>query len=101
MEGEGNAAVLAEGRRWVVNASLRELAKEYDRRTEEYDRTVCTGPIKDNAIMPMHPGEYALIQANARRVLAEMIERAAAIGYSRAELFDAICENRYDGKGAL
>lgn len=79
--------------------TLQELAEEYHRRTEEYDRTVCTGPIKDGVILPRHPGEYCLIAANARFVLKEIMEKAAVSGHSRPEVFDAIRADRYSRRG--
>jgi hypothetical protein len=30
-----------------------ELAERYHRETEAYDRTVCTGPIRDGSVMPI------------------------------------------------
>lgn len=40
---------------------LCELAKRYHEVTEAYDRTVCTGPIRDGSILPANPDEMVLI----------------------------------------
>lgn len=51
---------------------LYELALEYYRRTEAYDRTVCTGPFVDGCIMPASYKEQALVSRNAISVLREL-----------------------------
>ena len=42
-----------------------ELAERYHRETEAYDRTVCSGPIRDGSVMPIGPHEMALVNRNA------------------------------------
>lgn len=52
------------------------LAEEYHRRTEEYDRTVCSGPIKDGSIRPATGHELMLVNRNAIAVKHELQDRA-------------------------
>jgi hypothetical protein len=74
---------------------LHTLAKEYHERTEAYDRTVCTGPIKDGSIQPVGVHELANICRHANLVRKELEERAArTLGLGPAALREAIC--RYD-----
>ena len=70
--------------------ALTALATEYHERTERFDRQVCTGPIRDGAIMPANGREAALINKNALTVLAELQQRAEAIGVSARDLQRAI-----------
>jgi hypothetical protein len=58
---------------------LRELALEYHQKCEEYDRLVCTGPIKNGSIAPIG-AEVGLICRNARKVLREISEKMAKEG---------------------
>lgn len=44
-------------------------AEKYVVETEAYDRTVCTGPIKDGSIMPATPHEHRLVNRNALRAM--------------------------------
>lgn len=55
---------------------LHELAVEYHQRTEAYDRTVCSGPIGRDGIMPATARETALVNRNALHVLKELTQRA-------------------------
>lgn len=72
------------------DAMLDELAVEYHERCERFDRVVCSGPVIDGAIMPATNRERHLIGRNAIAVRDEMLYRAAALGYSRALVVDAI-----------
>ena len=65
---------------------LFELAEEYHHRTEEYDRTVCTGPIKHGGILPSTGKEHALINRNAKAIMEEIVSRAEYIGFNRKEM---------------
>lgn len=73
---------------------LRELAFEYHERTEAYDRTVCTGPIKRGAIMPATHDEVALINQHALKVRKELGQKAESLGFTAKEWQTAItrCE---------
>lgn len=66
-------------------AALIDLAAEYHRRTEEYDRTVCTGPMGRDGIMPATTKELFLINRNARDVWHELVKKAVEQGFSRDE----------------
>ncbi|SES99813.1 hypothetical protein SAMN03159335_00737 [Burkholderia cepacia] len=69
---------------------LDELAVEYHKRCESYDRVVCSGPVIDGSILPATSRERHLIGRNASAVRAEILHRAAVLGYSRAQVVDAI-----------
>jgi hypothetical protein len=60
---------------------LFDLAEEYHFRTEAYDRTVCTGPIRHGGIMPITGEERSLVNRHARSVMQEMVCRAESIGF--------------------
>jgi hypothetical protein len=62
------------------------LARAYHDRTEAYDRTVCTGPIGRDGIMPATPREFGLINRNAALVKNELTMEAERLGFTRAEL---------------
>ncbi|MCE2692512.1 MAG: hypothetical protein LW862_22390 [Rubrivivax sp.] len=63
-----------------------ELAERYHHETEAYDRTVCAGRVLDGSIMPMNHRELALVNGNARRVLAQIMAEAAAAGISAEDM---------------
>jgi hypothetical protein len=73
---------------------LAALAVEYHQRTEAYDRSVCTGPIRDDGIMPATNEERRSINGNALRVRAEMLERAVELGFTERHLQKAIVHYR-------
>jgi hypothetical protein len=59
--------------------AIRSAAERYVRDCETYDRTVCTGPVTRDGIMPCGPVEQGLSVRNSRRVLADIC--AEANGY--------------------
>ena len=67
-----------------------ELAERYHRETEAYDRTVCTGPIRDGSVMPFGPHEFALVNRNAIKVRKQIICEAEQHGISRQDMAQAI-----------
>lgn len=78
---------------WVQSdrdRTLCELAQRYHREAEAFDRTVCTGPIINGAIMPIHPSEVAAISGNAIKLRKRFMLEAEFVGISRAELSRAI-----------
>jgi len=54
-------------------AHLRQVAEQYIRDTEAYDRTVCTGPIIRGEIMPATLHERGQINRFASQLLARLI----------------------------
>ena len=78
---------------------LNELANQYHERTEDYDRTVCTGPIINGEIRPVHPHERSLINQNAHRVHREIQKEARIQGFTSLELQKAI--SRWRGHGGV
>jgi len=71
---------------------LRELAEEYHRTCEDYDRTICTGPIKDGAIMPAHGAEVSAISRHAQAVRDGLWRHVAPLGFSRQQWMEAISD---------
>ena len=59
---------------------LHELAKEYHEKCEAYDRTVCTGPIGRDGILPVNSHERKLICENARVLLRGLMRKAKERG---------------------
>lgn len=69
---------------------IHELAKRYHEETEAFDRTVCTGPIINGAIMPMNPSEFALVLKNSILVREKIMIEAKAAGISSRDMKRAI-----------
>ncbi len=70
-----------------------ELAERYHRETEAYDRTVCTGPIRDGSVKPIGPHELAMVNRNAIKVREQIMLEAAQHGISRQDMAHAINRN--------
>lgn len=68
---------------------LRDIAAGYIQRTEEYDRSVCTGPIRLGEIQPATPYELGLVNRNAQREL-DLLSSKHAGQYSRRDILKAI-----------
>lgn len=51
---------------------MSQLAERYVREAEQYDQTVCTGPIGRDGIMPATPRELSLINKNARELFRRL-----------------------------
>jgi hypothetical protein len=68
------------------NGQLYDLAEEYHQRTEQYDRTICTGPIRHGGIIPWTAEQRAAINRHAKKVLKEMVLRARCLGFSAKEM---------------
>lgn len=78
---------------------LKKLAEEYVTKTEQYDRTVCTGPIIGGCIMPRDgTEERSLINSHARRLLEELSVKAQALGWNKSMLLDAIRNARINAR---
>ncbi len=70
---------------------LDELAERYRRRTEAFDRTVCTGPIgPDGGILPANGRESSEINRNARRMLEQTLAEGERLGFDRYAVQEAI-----------
>jgi len=65
-------------------------ATRYHTETEAYDRTVCTGPVREGSIMPATPHEMKLIIRNAIAVRKRISFDAELDGLTREELSMAI-----------
>jgi len=73
---------------WDVarESKLYVFAKEYHDRCEAYDRTVCTGPMGRDGILPSSHIEVGQINRNALKVLDDILKRAAQEGFTREEV---------------
>lgn len=69
---------------------LRELAEEYHRTCEDYDRMICTGPIKDGSILPASGDESSAINRHAQDVRDRLWYQVAPLGFSRQQWMEAI-----------
>jgi hypothetical protein len=67
-------------------SELYDLAAEYHRRSEAYDRCVCTGEIRHGGIMPTNNHEFRLITKRAKELLKELVVIANRHGFSEKEL---------------
>ncbi|MCD9124008.1 hypothetical protein [Cupriavidus sp. UGS-1] len=66
---------------------LDELVDEYHRRTDDFDRTICTGPIgPDGERLPANAREMATIMRHANAVLQDVRDRAKLLGFTWKEL---------------
>ena len=74
----------------VLDVTTEELAREYHRQCEAFDRTVCTGPITADGIMPATPRELAQVNAFAARMRRECVEQAQRYGVSAETMQRAI-----------
>lgn len=80
---------------------LVELADEFHRRTEAFDRTVCTGPMTQNGVMPANHREGAVINANAQRIRRELVDRAVQAGFTEAQFKEAMMHSIRRGAPAV
>ena len=69
---------------------LHNLATRYHTECEAYDRTVCTGPIRNGEITPLTSRELALVNQNAQRIRRRLMDEAVQDGISREDLQRAI-----------
>lgn len=69
---------------------LEDYATRYHTECEHYDRTVCTGPMGRDGVMPATPREMALITRNAHAVRKQIELEAERDGFTREELARAI-----------
>ncbi len=83
---------------WLLteqDRKVRELAEQYHRDTEGYDRAVCTGPIKEGVIWPATIEQMRLINRNALQRWKEVMKLAEQHGISRRIMQRAI--SRFKG----
>lgn len=71
-----------------------ELAKRYHIETERYDRNVCTGPVREDGIMPATAEERRLSSSNALRLHNHLLREAESRGIDPKEMRRAI--SRFD-----
>ena len=72
--------------------AARELAEDYHRVTEEYDRAVCTGPIVNGSILPACTQEISDINRFARVAFHNRLEKAIAQGVTPKQFQRAIAD---------
>lgn len=85
----GHPAKLSANQAW-----LEKLARAYIKRVEDYDRTVCTGPVTRLGIMPVGVHEQGLVNANAREVGDKLRAAALLRGFAAHEFRDAVTHER-------
>lgn len=56
-----------------MDIKVHELAREYHKKAEAYDRTVCTGPIVHGEIQPASSAELRLINRHGQRLKAQIL----------------------------
>lgn len=64
---------------------LRKLAHKYHKLTEAFDRTICTGPIVNGAIMPASPSEFSKSSKHATQIRDQLGEIASSLGFSKSQ----------------
>ena len=69
--------------------TLRRIAENYVRQTEAYDRTVCTGPIGRDGILPATAQERSLCSRNATRLMQQVCAEYSHL-FNRSEISKAI-----------
>ena len=69
---------------------LYDYATRYHTECEHYDRTVCTGPVCENSILPATYHELVLINRNERAVRKRIEKEATKEGYTQEELVRSI-----------
>jgi hypothetical protein len=76
---------------------MRELAEEYHRICDAYDRGVCTGGVADVLMFPATGAEALSINRHALGVRETLWRKVAPLGFSRRAWLDAISDaaNRY------
>lgn len=75
---------------------LHDLAAQYHQRTEAYDRTVCTGPMGRDGILPADGYERGLINSHARRVANELGAKIATLGFTPKQWQRAIYDAAHE-----
>jgi hypothetical protein len=83
------------------DSDLVNLAAEYYRRAEEYDRMVCTGPFGPDGIMPATRAELAAINRHADQLRRELIGRALQAGFTAAQFKEAMMHQVRRGPTAM
>lgn len=69
---------------------LMELAREYHEKTEAYDRTVCTGLVKDGEIHPASGEEWKLSNLHAIKLNNQLYAKAYKLGFTPQNWSEAI-----------
>lgn len=77
---------------------LVKLAAEYYERTEAYDRTVCTGRIGRDGIMPANGAELEAVNRNAAQVRAQLVDRALRAGFTAEQFKEALMHHLRGGE---
>lgn len=80
---------------------LVKLADEYHQRAEAYDRTVCTGPMGPDGIMPATHAELAAINRHADQLRRELVDRALRAGFTAEQFKEAMMHYIRRGPSAV
>jgi hypothetical protein len=92
---QGEFSIEAQDRELVA------LAEEYERRAEAHDRTVCTGPMGPDGIMPATHAELAAINRHAHQLRRELVDRAVRAGFTEAQFKEAMMHQARRGPSAI
>ncbi len=69
---------------------LYDLAQQYQDRCEAFDRTVCTGPVGRDGILPADCRESGKINRHAISVFNELCKKAVEAGYTKQDFQRAV-----------
>lgn len=72
--------------------AISDLVTQYHTECEQYDLTVCTGPVFRDGIAPATYQERKLINDHALIVRTKILEKADHLGIDRAEILKAIAQ---------
>jgi hypothetical protein len=92
---------LYQGTFTATESLLDALAAEYYRRAEEYDLTVCTGPMGQDGILPATPAEFVAINRHADQLRRELVDRAMRAGFTAAQFKEAMMHQVRKGPTAV
>lgn len=62
--------------------ALRRLVESYEKQTEEYDRMVCAGPVKNGRIIPATLEEFSRINRNAQSLRKAFEPVVTSLGFT-------------------
>lgn len=78
----------------VGEFTLKELARLYHQRTDEWDELICTGRNERGVAIPVTADQRRLVDQNAKRVYSELKQKAQALGFTTKEWHQAVISAR-------
>ena len=73
-----------------ASSELCALACRYHLKTEAFDRSVCTGPVRNGSILPDTTRQRHLINMNARVEYCALLEEARRLGFTAEQFHEAV-----------